>query len=335
MQRAGDKNPHGRSDQRRVHCSAAMSVACLGLLTGCNVPLNRPSPDTPTAAQVSSLPIITPPATTPAPQATTLLPTEITPTAILGQPTASPACTNRAGFVEDVTIRDNTEVAANGAFSKVWRLRNEGSCAWTQSYQLVFVGGNQLGGQSAVPLRMAVAPGESLELEIDLTAPELPGTYQGYWKLRAPGGEYFGVGANGDLAFWVKIVVPPPSTTTAVPTPNVQASGSVTLSPGSTLDLDQGLLNAVSGADLVFDTARQPRSLRPLAGASMVIFTSREPPSSPAECQAVPLTSDPIPFIGPAFGTMICYRTSESRIGFLTIGALDGTLSLTFTTWAP
>jgi hypothetical protein len=42
-----------------------------------------------------------------------------------------------------------------------------------------------------------------------LIAPESPNTYQGYWKLRNPAGQVFGLGEEKDKDFWVKIKVAP------------------------------------------------------------------------------------------------------------------------------
>ncbi len=225
-------------------------------------------------------------------------------------------------------------VPAGGAFTKAWRLRNAGTCAWTSEYQLVFVGGDGLSGQHAVPLRLAVMPGEPLDLEIDLTAPELPGTYQGFWKLRAPGGDYFGVGANGDLAFWVRIVVPVAATATVTPEPAIQASGSISLPAGSTFDLDQGVLDPGSGADILFEGDVSPRSLRPEAGVLLGVYAPPPSPPGPADCQATHLLGTSIPFLGPAAGTIICYTTTAGRLGYLAITALDGSIGLSFITWA-
>ena len=54
-----------------------------------------------------------------------------------------------------------------------------------------------------------------MDASVDLTAPGNAGTYQGYWKLRNPDGKVFGIGDQGEIAFWVKIIVetvaPPPT----------------------------------------------------------------------------------------------------------------------------
>lgn len=130
-----------------------------------------------------------------------------------GTPTATPAqdatatpvsiACNAVAFVADVTVPDDTIFAPNKAFTKTWKLKNVGSCSWTSSYQLVFDSGDQMGGPASQPLTGSpVDPGGTLDVSVDLTAPAAPGTYKGNWKLRAPGGEVFGL-ANGP--FWVQI----------------------------------------------------------------------------------------------------------------------------------
>ena len=48
-------------------------------------------------------------------------------------------------YVADVTIPDGLPVDPGFVFKKTWRLKNIGTCTWTKSYKLVFVGGAQMG----------------------------------------------------------------------------------------------------------------------------------------------------------------------------------------------
>jgi hypothetical protein len=62
-----------------------------------------------------------------------------------------------------------------------------------------------LSQQSEVALSAPLAPGESGQLSVPLTAPTTPGTYRSDWLLQAPDGTRFGsLGAN---PFYVEIVV--------------------------------------------------------------------------------------------------------------------------------
>jgi hypothetical protein len=161
--------------------------------------------------------------TSPTPTATT----SVTPTQPVAtpEPTAQPSptsvpavgCVDRASFVGDVTVPDNTYLSPGQSFVKTWRLRNAGTCTWTTDYALVFVGGHSMGGASSVPLREPVGPGRTVDLSVTLTAPAGKGTYEGRWQLRNADGRLFGTGSNGGGAFWVRIVVGP----TPTPTPTI------------------------------------------------------------------------------------------------------------------
>jgi len=92
------------------------------------------------------------------------------------------------------------------AFKKTWRLKNDGTCTWTTSYNLVYNSGDQMGGQASVNLPSSVAPGQTVDVSADLTSPTTSGSYRGYWKLRNTAGVQFGLGAS-NIAFWVDIKV--------------------------------------------------------------------------------------------------------------------------------
>ncbi len=126
-------------------------------------------------------------------------------------PTVAPCY--RAEFVADVTYPDDSQVPAGTSFTKVWRLRNAGSCPWTPATLLVFDRGDPLGAPTETTFtNVEVPPGATVDVAVDLTAPNAPGTYQGFFKLRAPDGTAFALGADGQTAFWVRIRVPEPTT---------------------------------------------------------------------------------------------------------------------------
>ena len=104
------------------------------------------APDTPVVEEVQEQePAQTPtdePATAPEP---TLVPTA-TPTPL------ETGCTDRIDFVADITVEDGADFEPGAHFTKTWRLRNAGSCAWTSSYDLVFSHGDAMGGPAATAL---------------------------------------------------------------------------------------------------------------------------------------------------------------------------------------
>jgi hypothetical protein len=127
-------------------------------------------------------------------------------------PTATPTpavqpCTDQVSFVSDLTIPDNTRVNPGQSFRKTWRLRNAGSCTWTPDYALAFASGHNLGGTIPMPLGVTVAPGATVDVFVDLRAPQASGTYRANWMLRNPAGVLFGVGPTASDVFWVQILV--------------------------------------------------------------------------------------------------------------------------------
>jgi len=79
---------------------------------------------------------------------------------------------------------------------------------------LVFDHGDAMGAAATYSLTSgSVAPGQTLDVQLQLTAPTTPGSYKGYWRLRNPSGVLFGIGPAGDQAFWVAIDVVPAITT--------------------------------------------------------------------------------------------------------------------------
>jgi hypothetical protein len=122
---------------------------------------------------------------------------------------ATPAskCTNKALFVADVTVPDDTPFTPGEVFTKTWRLQNLGSCTWDADYGLFFAGGEHMAAPDSLPLTVTVPPGEVADISVSLTAPEMPGGYRGEWQLVEPEGSLFGIGPGSDRPFWVQIVV--------------------------------------------------------------------------------------------------------------------------------
>lgn len=125
-------------------------------------------------------------------------------------PTATPppgTVCDRATFLADVTIPDGTTLTGGTTFTKTWRIRNDGSCTWTTAYALVFAGGDLLGASPTVPLPANVAPGQTVEVSVNMTAPTMPGRYRSYWMLRNAAGRRFGFGPSGTAGIFADINV--------------------------------------------------------------------------------------------------------------------------------
>ncbi len=253
-----------------------------------------------------------------------------------GSPTPPPTeeiCSDRAGFVADVTYPDDSEVDAGVAFTKTWRLRNDGTCAWTEEYDLVFDSGDSLGGANAIALTGNVAPGATVDLSAQMTAPNDPGSYQGFWMLRDGEGQPFGLGSNANVAFWVKIVVPSSDMLLQpiLPEPVLPVNLYVVSGLGSSvedghcfeLDSYEMVTCGTSLSDFkyaqVFDENNNQYypSIVPMNGALFSNVLEMPPPKN--LCQSVPMHGSSIGVSNKPF----CYRTSGGRHGWLAASSWD------------
>lgn len=129
-------------------------------------------------------------------------------------PSDTPIPCNLAKFVSDVSIPDGTIYEPGETFTKTWRLKNVGSCAWTSGYDIVFSGGDAMDAPASVQLTSGtVNPGQSVDISVDLTAPATTGTFRGNWQLRDPSDVLFGIENSTSGLFWVEIKVEEPAPT--------------------------------------------------------------------------------------------------------------------------
>lgn len=112
-----------------------------------------------------------------------------------------------AAFIADVTYPDGTTVSRKSTFTKIWRIKNVGTCTWTTSYALLYVGGEMFGAKNMISLPGNIEPGKTVDIPIQLTAPDKNGHYRGYWKLRNASGTYFGFGTLNDANIYVDVNV--------------------------------------------------------------------------------------------------------------------------------
>jgi len=150
----------------------------------------------------------TTPTHTPKPTATKIpnTPTPITPT---------PAPCLAAKFIQHINVPPGTVFTGGTKFTKIWRVQNVGSCPWYSNYTLVLVSGDGIGGGSDVPINATVAPGQTVDILIDLTAPKNNGKYKSAWMLYNLAGQVFGVGDKATDYLWVEIKVVNAATATS------------------------------------------------------------------------------------------------------------------------
>jgi hypothetical protein len=179
------------------------------------------------SAQQATQLALTPPTDTPSPTPFATVPPPPTQSGgfLFGSPTSSTSgivqgC-NNAAFVKDVTIPDGTIITPGKTFVKTWQIQNNGTCAWSTSFQFSFISGDQMGGTS-VAIPNSVPSGQQVQLSVTLTAPTTIGNYKGYWRMQDDQGKYFGDSP------WVSISVsgsavtdtPTGATNTAAPETN-------------------------------------------------------------------------------------------------------------------
>lgn len=277
-----------------------------------------------------------------------------------------------AGSPIDVSVPDDTSMEPGQPFTKIWRLQNAGECTWTTGYRVTFFSGEMLGAVNNLALSREVSKGESIDIAIDMVAPNRAGTFQGNWKLRNPDGMAFGIGPSGSAAFWVRIVVEvtptPTPTRTLTPTPGVTqptqtpdlntatpsltptqtqtpptnltptqtppTSLTVTLNPGDSLDLDTGEVNITSGQDILYES--NPDGLHritPQNEARLGIYGEQAPDR--ADCEAADLEATSLVAMN-LVQRYVCYQTDEGQPGWAFMQEINPntyTARLEFLTW--
>jgi hypothetical protein len=239
------------------------------------------------------------------------------------------------------------------SFTKTWRLKNTGTCTWSKAYSVALFSGEAMSAPASVPLPKEVPPGQSVDVSVDMIAPQPSGTYQGNWKLRDASNNWFGIGPNGGSPFWVRIVVgeatpgTPTVTTTGTVTsgtptltqtsgPAVQVSGNTRLLPNETINLDTNQLNPGGGEDLAYNLDSEGKAiLAPIGNALLGLYGPNQPTID--DCQGALLSSSPLPFDSFYQGVFLCYRTDQGLYGWSQLTGLNassGGLRMTILTWA-
>jgi uncharacterized protein YraI len=149
-------------------------------------------------------------------------------------PTATPnlaataAACKPAAQVTDVTVPDSSQFKPGDAFVKTWRLTSSGNCPWEKGSTLVFKSGDKLEAPDSVPVEV-VDVGQSVDVSLNLKAPQAPGTYAGQWALQRPSGQLI---TSTDVTI---VVVAPTPTAGVVPTlPPVATRPAATPTSGAT-----------------------------------------------------------------------------------------------------
>jgi hypothetical protein len=255
-----------------------------------------------------------------------------TPTNTPIPPTETNAPCERAGFVSDVTVPDGTIFSAGESFTKTWRLKNLGTCTWTPDHELLFKDGDSMGGPASQQFTTgSVAPGQTVDISVNLVAPSTDGVYKGFWWIRADSGVVFGIGASGQSPFFIEIEVGEPPPTEIPPLSN----GKVDVDQTYSIDFDTGSITSGLDADLWFHVVSPvEKYLEPKNGAQFKHLTTVP---SLEKCQTEVLSASAIPFGGVSVGDWLCYRTNEGNVGRTEVeGITPGepqTIKFDYITW--
>lgn len=196
-------------------------------------------------------------------------------------PEGSADCANSFEFVQDLTVPDDTVFPPGAEFEAGWRLRNNGTCPWTEDYAVAFVGGDAMGITTTVPLENAVAPGETEDVSITLTAPDTPGTYRSNWQLSDAEGTVFGINGAVEDAFWVQIVVEEGAELVGPPVPGSAVVGGVVwedLCFFTNNNPSNGCVETEEGSGFYRGNGSYDSNESPLAGITLILGAGACPP---------------------------------------------------------
>lgn len=145
----------------------------------------------------------------------------------------------RMTFVADMTIPDNTSMTPGQAFTKTWKIRNNGACVWDAGFKFAFTSGDSMSG-AGYTLPQSVPANTETTVSVDMIAPNKTGTIKGNWRMSTAAGAFFGEevyvqivvgGSTGTPATATRTSAP--AATTAVPSPTM--TGTATETPTQTL----------------------------------------------------------------------------------------------------
>ncbi len=175
----------GEADGTPTPGTDAIMTAAVGTFTGAmtqtalSAPTKTMTPTaaiTPTLFSAATLPNITPFGTTSG----------------VGAVVNTTASCFRLSYVADVTIPDSTPMNPGQTFTKTWKVRNTGSCAWDAGFKFAFTGGDNMQGVT-YSLPQSVPANTEINISIAMTAPtNKTGQLRSNWRMSTATGQYFG-----------------------------------------------------------------------------------------------------------------------------------------------
>lgn len=135
---------------------------------------------------------------------------------LLVTPTSSPGAystvTTKNGcndgyLVGESNPYDGKTILIGEEFTKNWEFLNTGTCTWDEGYSFVFIEEFSTGPLYVLPKTYTIPkdgpftkPGEYRTFSVPMRAPNKPGDYTWYFKIRDDAGQYFG------SLVWVRII---------------------------------------------------------------------------------------------------------------------------------
>ena len=122
----------------------------------------------------------------------------------------TPQCQDAGEYISDDGL-DGATYSPNTAFTKMWILKNTGTCTWDSKYLVFQISGafmTQQPGYWLVPPGNTVEPGQTINIYVGMTSPLMQGNYKSYWGLKNEDGEIMPIkgGADGN-SFYVEVKV--------------------------------------------------------------------------------------------------------------------------------
>lgn len=146
-------------------------------------------------------------------------------------------CIDAMEFLKDLNYDDNDFatypiINPGEAFQKGFRIKNTGTCTWTNAYFIDYVYGNTTSSRmqgDSTSVKGKVDPGQTYDIYLNLVAPKTAGKYVGYWQLLNDENESFGP------SFWVAVQVRSTQPGDSPSTATVDATALPTQDPAPTV----------------------------------------------------------------------------------------------------
>jgi hypothetical protein len=178
-------------------------------------PTNTPSPT------VAITPSITSSSLTPIPTLTQYIPSSgSTPPSATG---------DDLKWIADVSYPDCSVLSPGEEFVKTWKVQNSGTSTWTKDYYLLWTdiknydpnNYKKVVVQSEKKLGEEIKPGDQVELDMKIVAPDTNGVYKIFYVMMNPNVKYSAARIGFGESLWVLFVVndTPATPITTCPTP--------------------------------------------------------------------------------------------------------------------